>query len=103
MICENLDWLIVMLRNSDADIEVRKHRDLDRELFTRIAWPQTVLRSEFRSSSYELGKLMMNSVNGGFLSSFRFSAGLGSGLCCCCCLHSIAAAIRVHSCNCTSM
>ncbi|RYR74858.1 hypothetical protein Ahy_A02g009565 isoform E [Arachis hypogaea] len=26
MICENLDWLIVMLRNSDADIEVRKHR-----------------------------------------------------------------------------
>ncbi|QHO52295.1 E3 ubiquitin-protein ligase KEG [Arachis hypogaea] len=25
MICENLDWLIVMLRNSDADIEVRKH------------------------------------------------------------------------------
>ncbi|XP_072069855.1 uncharacterized protein [Arachis hypogaea] len=27
MICENLDWLIVMLRNSDADIEVRKHRN----------------------------------------------------------------------------
>ncbi|RYR74857.1 hypothetical protein Ahy_A02g009565 isoform D [Arachis hypogaea] len=29
MICENLDWLIVMLRNSDADIEVRKHRSSD--------------------------------------------------------------------------
>jgi ankyrin repeat protein len=26
MIRENLDWLIVMLKNPDADIEVRNHR-----------------------------------------------------------------------------
>lgn len=26
MIRENLDWLIVMLMNPDADIEVRNHR-----------------------------------------------------------------------------
>lgn len=26
MIRENLDWLIVMLKNPDADIDVRNHR-----------------------------------------------------------------------------